>query len=170
MQLNRRAALTAVAAVFSGCGRATSVNVPARTEAARVGIESRPLLTLSLSTAAPQDLGMVPTGGRVIYPITGGKFEGERLQGRVLPGGADWTLKSSDGAVELDLHVSLETHDAALVYMTFSGVRDDAHGYFRTVARFETAAPDYAFLNRLLAVGMGKLEAGRPVHVFEEIL
>lgn len=78
-----------------------------------------------------QNLGAVPTGQRVTFPITGGDFQGERLHGRVLPGGADWTLQSADGAVELDLHVSLETHDGALVHMTFSGVRDDAHGYFR---------------------------------------
>lgn len=132
-------------------------------------MKSRPLFTLRLSTATPQNLGTMPSGGRVTFPITGGAFEGERLHGKVLPGGADWTVQAPDGAIELDLRVSLETHDAALVYLTFSGVRDDARGYFRTIARFETAAPQYAFLNRLLAVGSGKLEPSGPVHVFEEL-
>ena len=53
--------------------------------------------------------------------------------------------------------MTLETDDGALIHMTFTGVRDDANHYFRTLPRFETAAPKYAFLNRLLAVGTGEL-------------
>ena len=49
-------------------------------------------------------------------------------------------------------------------------VRDDAHHYFRTAPRFETAAPKYAFLNRLLAVGIGEIRSEGPVHIIEEIL
>lgn len=47
---------------------------------------------------------------------------------------------------------------------------DDAHAYIRTLPRFETAAPKYAFLNRLLAVGAGEITAEGPRHVLEEIL
>jgi hypothetical protein len=72
--------------------------------------------------------------------------------------------------VELDLRITLETDDGALVHMTFTGVRDDAHSYFRTLPRFETAAPKYAFLNRLLAVGAGEIGPDGPRHVIEEIL
>ena len=54
--------------------------------------------------------------------------------------------------------------------MTFTGVRDDANSYFRTVLRFETAAPKYAFLNRILAVGIGEIRADGPLHIIEEIL
>jgi len=57
--------------------------------------------------------------------------------------------------------------------MTFEGLRDDAAPggpYFRTLPRFETADPKYAFLNRLLAVGVGEIRADGPVHLIEEIL
>jgi hypothetical protein len=54
--------------------------------------------------------------------------------------------------------------------MTFTGVRDDANHYLRTLPRFETAAPKYAFLNRLLAVGIGEIGPEGPVHAIEEIL
>ena len=37
-------------------------------------------------------------------------------------------------------------------------------------AQFETAAPKYAFLNKLLAVGSGELEDGKSTYTFEEIL
>jgi hypothetical protein len=50
------------------------------------------------------------------------------------------------------------------------GVRDDASHYFRTLPRFETAAPHYAFLNHLLAVGTGEGRRDGPVHTIEEIL
>jgi hypothetical protein len=54
--------------------------------------------------------------------------------------------------------------------MTLTGVRDDANHYFRTLPRFETAAPKYAFLNQLLAVGSGEPHRDGPVHTIEEIL
>jgi Protein of unknown function (DUF3237) len=71
------------------------------------------------------------------FPVTGGLFEGDRLRGKVLQGGDDWTVKRSDGVVKLDLRITLETDDGALVHMTFEGIRDDrAPGspYFRTRA------------------------------------
>ena len=136
-------------------------------------MRSRPLMTLRLNTAPTQNIGAGPRGTRVTFPITGGSFEGDRLRGKVLPGGDDWTVKRPDGVVELDLRITLETDDGALIHMTFEGIRDDgAPGapYFRTVPRFETAEPKYSFLNRLLAVGTGEIRADGPVHVIEEIL
>jgi Protein of unknown function (DUF3237). len=78
--------------------------------------------------------------------------------------------KAADGTLELDLRVTLKTDDEALIHMTFTGVLDDANHYFRTVPRFETAAPKYEFLNRLLAIGIGELHPDGPVHAIEEIL
>ena len=136
-------------------------------------MQTRPLMSLRFSTAPTQDVGAGPHGTRITFPITGGSFEGDRLRGTVLPGGDDWVIKRLDGVLELDLRVTLETDDGALIHMTFDGIRnDDAPGapYFRTLPRFETAASQYAFLNRLLAVGRGEITAEGPVHVIEEIL
>lgn len=136
-------------------------------------MHSRPLLTLRLNTAPTQNLGAGPRGTRLTFPIIGGSFDGDRLRGKVLPGGDDWVIKRPDGVLELDLRITLETGDGALVHMTFEGIRDDsAPGapYFRTLARFETAEPKYAFLNRLLAVGTGEISPDGPVHVIEELM
>jgi len=130
-------------------------------------------MRLRLSTASTQEIGSVPHGKRVTFPIIGGSFEGERLRGKVLPGGGDWVIKRADGVLELDLRITLEIDDGALVHMTFEGIRDDATPgapYFRTLPRFETAAAKYSFLNRLLAVGTGEISADGPVHMIEEIL
>ena len=133
-------------------------------------INSRPLMVLRLSTAATIDIGATRQGTLTIFPVIGGSFEGERLRGKVLAGGGDWVAADNNGTFTLDLRVTLETDDGALIHMTFTGVRDDANHYFRTVPRFETAAPKYAFLNRLLAVGIGEIRSDGPVHVIEEIL
>jgi hypothetical protein len=136
-------------------------------------MRTRPLFTLRLTTAPTLNVGDTPHGARATFPVTGGAFEGERLRGKVLSGGADWAIKRADGVLELDLRVTLETDDGALIHMTFEGIRDDAAPgapYFRTLPRFETGAPQYAFLNKLLAVGRGEIGAEGPVHVIEEVL
>jgi len=156
----RFAALATVAG-YAGMPLAAAAPSPPDRKAA---MRSRPLMTLRLKTAPTQDIGAGPHGTRVTFPITGGSFEGDRLRGKVLSGGDDWTIKRSDGVMELDLRITLQT---------FEGIRDDgAPGapYFRTVPRFETAEPKYSFLNRLLAVGTGEIRADGPVHVIEEIL
>jgi hypothetical protein len=107
-------------------------------------MNARPLMRLRFTTAATEEIGQTPHGMLSIFPITGGSFEGERLRGIVL-GGADWVTAGADGT-------------------------RDANHYFRTLPRFETAAPQYAFLNRLLAVGVGEGHRDGPVHTIEEIL
>src|SRR5438552_2518127 len=136
-------------------------------------MDSRLLMTLQVAVVGAQRIGVVPHGTRVTAPIASGHFEGPRLRGKVLPGGGDWTLLRADGVLELDLRLTLETDDGALIHMTFEGIRDDeAPGapYFRTVPRFETPEPKYSFLNRLLAVGTGEIRTEGPVHVIEELL
>ena len=147
---------------------------------------SRPLMRLQVVVPPPQKLGVAPHGTRVIAPITGGTFEGGRLRGKVLPGGGDWTLLRSDGVLELDLRITLSTDDGALIFMTSFGLRhgppevlaalargeavDPSRYYFRTAPRFETSAPRYAFLNRLLAVSRGDRRPDGPIYTIEEIL
>lgn len=133
-------------------------------------MHSRPLMVLRLTTAPTESVGTTPQGTLSIFPVTGGSFDGDRLRGHVLAGGGDWVTRRGDDTLELDLRVTLETEDGALIYMTFTGIRDDAHQYFRTLPRFETASAKYAFLNRLLAVGIGEIRTDGPVHIIEEIL
>jgi Protein of unknown function (DUF3237) len=133
-------------------------------------MNARALMLLRLVTSPTQEVGSTPHGKLSIFPVIGGSFEGDRLRGKVLAGGGDWVATRPDGTMELDLRVTLETDDGSLIHMTFTGVRDDANHYFRTLPRFETAAPKYDFLNRLLAVGTGEIRADGPVHIIEELL
>jgi len=103
-----------------------------------------------------------------------------------MPGGGDWLLLRSDVVLELDLRITLETDDRALIHMSFQGLRhgpadviaalgrgevvDPATYYFRTVPRFETSAEKYAFLNRIITVSVGETRPDGAVHRIEEIL
>jgi len=144
------------------------------------------LMTLQVTIGAAQRIGGVPHGTRVTAPIASGQFEGPRLRGKVLPGGGDWTLLRGDGVLELDLRMTLETDDGALIHMTSFGLRhgppdviaalgrgervDPASYYFRTAPRFETAHPKYAFLNRVVAVSSGDRRPEGPIYTINEIL
>src|SRR5207248_5230099 len=110
------------------------------------------LMTLNVVVEHPQKIGDVPHGTRATVPISGGRFEGPRLRGRVVPGGGDWTLLRTDGVLELDLRLTLETDDGALIHMTSFGLR---HGPAQVIAslgrreRFDPATPYFRRTPRL---------------------
>ena len=155
MPLTRRDVLKSAGALVRFAGRAS----PPLTKADAPGVEhredrmnSRPLMILRLATrvrprkSAPRDTGNALS----IFPVSGGSFEGDRLRGKVLAGGGDWVTARPDGTLELDLRVTLETDDGALIHMTFTGgARRDVNHYFHALPRFESAASKYAFVNRL---------------------
>ena len=143
-----------------------------------------PLLTLEVELAKPQELGEGPLGRRRIIGITGGRFSGERLSGRVLAGGADWQVIRPDGVADLDARYTLETNDGALVYVRNRGYRhgppeiikklslgesvDPGLYYMRTTPRFETGDPRYAGLTRIVCVATGARRASAvELEVFE---
>src|SRR4030081_394644 len=109
-------------------------------------MNSRLLMTLQVVVPPPQRLGAVPHGTRVIAPITGGTFDGPRLRGRVLPGGGDWTLLRSDAVLELDLRITLETDDGALISMTSFGLRHGPPEVLAALARGEAVDPPTYYL------------------------
>jgi hypothetical protein len=143
-------------------------------------------MTLQVTVGTPQKIGAVPHGTRVTAPVVAGHFEGPRLRGKVLPGSGDWTLLRGDGVLELDLRLTLETDDGALIHMSSFGLRhgppeiisaiargetvDASTYYFRTTPRFETAHPKYEFLNRLVAVSTGDRRPAGPIYTIDEIL
>ena len=98
-------------------------------------MNARPLMRLRLTTAATLEVGSTPHGMLSVFPITGGSFDGERLRGLVL-GGADWVTAAADGTFELDLRLTLETDDGALIPLRISGAAASAYqkGWCRTMS------------------------------------
>lgn len=86
-------------------------------------IRTAHLFTLKLTVAGMQPIGQTPTGNRRVGLVASGTFEGERLRGAVLPGGADWLIARPDGATTLDVPLVLQTDDGATIGLTYRGIR-----------------------------------------------
>jgi hypothetical protein len=136
-------------------------------------ISQTPIFTIRAELADVRHFGQTPHGERRVVDILGGRVEGPRLQGRILPG-ADWQIVRGDGVTDLKARYDIETDDGARILVRSDGLRhgppeviaalargepvEAARYYFRTVMRFETAEPDLAWLNRILALASGARE------------
>ncbi len=143
-------------------------------------------LHLDIDYARAQKIGPAPIGWRGVYPVHGGRFEGPRMRGEVLPNGADWVTRRSDGVTLLDVRLGLLTHDGATIGMTYPGILRVAEGaaerfrraepvdysetYVRTTPRFETGDSRYQWLNGIVSVANGGPPGSSPTYEVFEIL
>jgi len=149
-------------------------------------LKSEFLFNFSASVTRLHDVGSVPSGTRHIDLLGPGTFEGPRLRGEVLTGGLDMKTVRADGAVIPNVRIVLKTNDGALIFMHYTGVRcgppevmariaageivDATEYYHRSTPYFETSSPKYAWLNRIVAVGIGWRKADRAGYEVFEIL
>ena len=146
-------------------------------------LKLQPLLAVQLDVSVVQRAGMADRG-LVIGVVSGGRFIGPKLMGKVLEGGSDWQRVLSDGALRLDCRIMLQTADGADIAMTYRGIRAGspevlrrlASGapvrpdeyYLRIQSAFETGAPEYAWLNSIVTIGAGhRLPTGPIYNVFQ---
>lgn len=138
-------------------------------------LSAEPIFTIHAGLEAIMNLGRTPVGERRIIGITGGTVRGRKLNGRVLPGGADWQIVRVDGAADIEARYTIETEAGGRILVFSEGLRhgppevmaalargdsvDPALYYFRTLMRFETADPAADWLNRILAIARGTREA-----------
>jgi len=138
-------------------------------------ISAAPIFTIHAELAAMLHFGRTPYGERRVIGILGGSVHGPKLNGRVLPGGADWQIVRGDGAADIQARYAIESEAGARILVTSDGLRhgtpavmerlargelvNPALYYFRTVMRFETADPSVDWLNRILALARGQREA-----------
>ncbi len=119
-------------------------------------------------------------GARRIIPITGGRFDGPLLSGNILNNGADWQIVTGDGLAIIDTRYLLQTHDGTMIYLQTKGFRhgppevlkeltegnpvDPRKYYFRVYMHFETAGPQYKWLNRTMGIGIAMRLGGSVVY------
>jgi hypothetical protein len=131
----------------------------------------RPLFTVRAELEEILDIGPTPAGHRRVVNILGGTVSGPRFTGTLLRGGADWQIVRPDGALDIEARYTLRAQEGALVQVTSTGLRhgppdviarvvrgdpvDPGLYYFRTLMRFETAAPAHDWMNRVLAIAYG---------------
>jgi hypothetical protein len=130
-------------------------------------------------------VGQTPNAFRRIGVIHGVSFEGERLSGEVVSGN-DWQSVRADSCIKLDVRLVLRTTDGALIVITYQCLRagpsaviekldrgeevDPTTYYFRMSPMFETSAPKYDWMNRIIAIGTGYRRADGPIYSLFEVL
>lgn len=137
------------------------------------------LLFVFTGTGLPviHDLGTGPLGQRRMVALDDrATFEGPRLRGTLLPGGADWQLVRGDGVTEIMATYLLRTDDGVLLQVTNRGMRhfprelaqrmalgeevnaDDC--YFRCTPSIEAPHGKYDWLNKSVYVCTGSRTHG----------
>jgi hypothetical protein len=152
----------------------TVTALPASAEGPETSIKTEYLMTLH----APLDAPQVIDQSLLVYNVqAGGRVEGPKIKGKLIPPSADWLRVLPSGIYRLDVRGTIQTGDNELIYVTYSGniqcskeqsdrmnkgeqlKADDC--YFITAPKFETKSEKYARLNSIQAVGkMVGLKAG----------
>ncbi len=137
-----------------------------------------PVYRLEATLGEPLELGDTTQGHRRIVPLTGGRFTGSDISGRLVAGAsADWQTVLPDGTALGDIRYALRTDAGALLYVQSRSVRHgspevlarlargeqvDAGEYtFRASTQIETAAAELDWLNKGIFVSVaGRQPAG----------
>jgi hypothetical protein len=154
--------------------------------AVRADLPAEFVFEVRADVAAPLVIGPSSHGFRRVIPIVGGAFDGPRLRGRVVPGGADWQFVRPDGVFELEARYTLEAEDGTLIQVVNHAMR---HGppevierllrgepvpreayYFRTVADFEAPIGPHDWLNKGVFVGIAERQATAAIVRFHLVL
>jgi hypothetical protein len=145
-----------------------------------------PIFTFQINVNPPSVIGQTPGYDRRIGEISGGRFEGEKLRGKILTGGSDWQSLRADGTISINVRLVMQTDDGELIGMTYLGMR---HGpkevldrigrgekvspteyYMRVTPYFETASEKYGWLNRIVSVAYGHRMAGGAIYNVFQVL
>ncbi|KAH8667039.1 hypothetical protein BX600DRAFT_436410 [Xylariales sp. PMI_506] len=150
----------ALLALLSSCGTTTAGQLASR-EVETPPAPSNPgldfLTTFNVTLGAPINLGVGPHGDRDVIPLTGGTAAGPKLNGTVLPIGADWLWRDNVGVLHPDVRAMVRTDDGVDIYVTGSGSGLSGLPLHETLF-FETASPEYWWLNNIITVAVGNIE------------
>ena len=164
------------AALMAAAGATMAGAAGARAQDDTAGGVPTPTLTFIFEVAATllpaQELGAFEGGRRRVIPVTGGTVTGPRLQGRVLPGGADWQTILPTGTTQLVAQYVIEADDGQAIGVVNTGVRratpevaarmaagellPPTEYYFRTTPRFEVGPGPHAWLTESVFVCVGE--------------
>lgn len=128
-----------------------------------MSIELVPLCTGELELRDPLVVSGAPAGDRMIFEVASARFEGDRFSASLKGvAAADWAILGPGAIVTLDVKLTLETDDGALLFAQYGG-RSDVASFpepspVYVTPRFETGDERYAWLNRIQAVGKGLLD------------
>ena len=134
-----------------------------------------PMTQVRCEVGALVSLGPAKYGERRYVPLLGGTVAGPELNGDIVEGGVDWQVNRADGVLDIAAHYVIRTADGGLIEVQSDGMR---HGspevmarlgrgdavardeyFFRTLMRFQTGAPRWQHLNKVMALAAGQRQA-----------
>jgi hypothetical protein len=137
-------------------------------------VKARHLYDMSAIAHAPLRTAS-PLGLRSTSLVSEGTITGERIRGRMLPGGGDWMLLDAERVGRIDARYAIETDDGEIIQTTYNG-RLVFHGnalerlragepltpddYLVRIAPTFEAPAAYNWLNHVQAIGIGTIEPG----------
>ncbi len=127
---------------------------------------------VAVTIDAPVEVGQTAMGLRRMIPITGGTVSGPLMNGKIVPGGADFQLILGDGTqAHLDARYVLELNDGTRVFVQNTALRvasaedsakirrgepvDPSRVYFRCQPKFEASNATWAWLAEHQFIGTG---------------
>ena len=118
-------------------------------------------------------IGSTAHGDRIIIPITGGTFEGPKMKGTVLLGGADYQYSArGKGRTEIEAIYTVKTDDGIFIHIRNAGLiysvprpNNESSNinqfYFRAAPKFEAPSDSkYDWLNNALFICRGVPQQG----------
>jgi len=134
-----------------------------------------PMAQVRCEVGALVSLGAAKYGERRYVPLLGGTVAGPELNGTIVEGGVDWQVNRDDGVLDIAAHYVIRTADGALIEVQSDGMRHGApevmarlargdavardEYFFRTLMRFQTGAPHWLHLNKVMALAVGQRQA-----------
>ena len=131
-----------------------------------------PMAQVRCEVGALVSLGAAKYGERRYVPLLGGTVVGPELNGRVVEGGVDWQVQRGDGVLEIAAHYVIRADDGSLIEVQSDGMRHGAPEvmarlargdavprddyFFRTLMRFQSGAPAWVHLNKVMALAVGQ--------------
>ena len=123
-------------------------------------LELVPICRVEISVSEAIVLENTPTGTLMIGEINASRWEGERFRAALRgAAAADWLSVAPDGTATVDVRLTLETDDGALVFVSYEGRSHLDTGNAYTTPRFRTGDPRYAWMNRVQAVAKGRWDS-----------
>lgn len=146
--------------------------LPATTRERQATVDLVHELTFRATLGESLPIGAGPSGQRAVAIVTGGVATGDRIRGTLVGPGADWVVIGADGYGQIDVRAQIRTDDGVHILVTYTGsleLNEKVMGsfaggetsfddqYFRTHIRMECGDERYAWVNRTLFVGRGRM-------------
>ena len=122
-------------------------------------LELVPLCNAVMPVHETRAIEGTPQGSLLIGEVRDARWEGERFKAsQVGHAAADWLTLTPSGIAIVDVRLTLETDDGALVFVEYGGRSNLETGVACTAPTFKTGDPRYAWLNGIQAITKGLWE------------